>query len=295
MPIQNAKAYKPAERKATMLRAILYGTDGSGKTMTALEIARRLVGNGDILVIDTEQAGEDAPRSGQYDQYGHYIHALPYNSFVSEPHTAYNRFSDAIMAGINSGAEAVIIDSFTDENEAYNLQAQATGQDKQYYKDIKPQRKMLYELIKNATCHIILCQRAAEKGVFGVNPKNGKDTIIRMAEQPLGGAEIGYSINLRLAMESGIARVAKTIYAEIPDGATYNVTAGDETLYEQIKIALDNGLVTKEKFKFELKQRGYPVNTWKQLWAEIPQLGEWSTERHAEMLSLVDGHIATKG
>jgi hypothetical protein len=293
MAIKNMQKYQQAERKATMLRAILYGADGSGKTMTALEIMRRLVGNeGDILVVDTESAGEDAPRSGQYDQYGHYIHPLPYKALVSDPKTVYTRFTDAVSEALESGAEAVIVDSFTDENLAYLMQAQATGQDKQYYKDIKPMREKFYRLIGDASCHLIVCLRAASKGVFDINPNTGKQTIVRMAEQPLGSDEIGFSMNLRVAMEATSARIVKTIYPEIPDGAVYHLSTGDESFYEQIRIALDNGLVTKERFKFALKQRGYPPNSWKQLWQEIPELGDWSTERHQVMLNMVDKYLS---
>lgn len=292
MPLKDNTNYQPAQRKATMLRAVLYGTDGSGKSYTALRLSRYLVGGGDILVLDTEQVGENAPRSGQYDQFMHYIDPLPMRDILAQPTKAYDLFIQRLTAAIESGAEAVIIDSWTDENVAYMKQAIATGENRQYFNGIKPKRVDLAEVIKNATCHVILCQRAREQGVWQQGTDGQKAKIIRMAEQPEGSDIIGYAMNLRIAMENIRARIVKTIYEDfLPEGAEFDMRQEWDAFAEKIATALDDGAITKERFKAELLKLGYPQSSWGQLWKAIPELGEWSPERHDEMIELVqNGH-----
>lgn len=293
MPIKDTNDFQVAERKATMARILLYGTDGAGKTFSALRLSRHLVQGGDILVVDTEQVGEDAPRSGQYEEFMHYISPLPVAELLSNPAKAYTLFCERVRSAIESGAESVIIDSWSDEAVFYMAQAVATGEDKTYYKSIKPMRVHLIEAIKNAPCHIIVCQRARDKGVWQDGSDGRKAKIIRMAEQPDGSGEIGYAMNLRLAMENITARVVKTIYPEfLPEGAEFDVRGEWDSFADKIVSALNDGAITRERFKLELLKLGYPQSSWGQLWKALPELGEWSETRHYDMLELVrqNGH-----
>ena len=288
MPIKDHAKFQVAERKATMLRCVFYGTDGSGKTYTALRLGRHLVGGGDILVLDTEQVGADAPRSGQYQEFMHYVDPMPMRDILASPTKAYDLFIERVVGAIDSGAECVIIDSMTDENTAYMAQATATGETRQYYNGIKPKRVALAEVIKNAHCHIILCQRARSQGVWQQGADGKKGTIVRMAEQSEGSELFGYAMNLRIAMENITARIVKTVYETyLPEGAEFDMRTQWETFVDKVVSALDDGAITRERFMAELVTLGYPQSTWGQLWRAIPELGEWSEARHNDMLEMI--------
>lgn len=300
MPL--ADKYSKAEKTASMARIVLYGVDGSGKTYTALALARALAPDGDILVLDTEQVGEAAPRSAQYDQFGHYVDALPLSEMLgispqypegsqAVQRTAYDTLKSRISEALTSGAEVVIIDSWTDENTVYLAQAVATGDNRSYYMNTKPKRTLLLEAIKNAPCHVILCQRSKEQGVWSDGGEKQKSKIIRMALQPDGNGDIGYATNIRIAMEDGVARIVKSVYETLPQDATYNLAGGDETFYELVASSLDEGRKTKALFKFELGKRGISGNRMKQIWEELPDLGQWTEETHDDMLATIDAHL----
>jgi len=296
MPIKNKQQFKLAERSSSMLRVLFTGATGTGKTYTALELARLIAGDdADILVVDTEQVGEDAPRSAQYaPKFGHYVKPIPVLNIVNSPKTCYNLFYEAVEAALASGAEVVIIDSWTHENKFYLTQARATGDDKSYFKETKQKRDQLVTLIENANCHIIITQRAGEHAVFGYNAKYGKDTILRMALQP-EGHNIGFSMNFNFAMEGETARVTKTVDGErIPQDEIYPVGDGDNTLYELLESSIHDGAKNKTVFKSELAQMGYPTDQWQALWKAIPQLGVYSPERHDEMLELIINYETTQ-
>lgn len=307
MPIDSSKlasfGIQKAEKKASMLRAIMYGVDGSGKTYSALQLARYLVGDdADIVVVDTELVGPDAPRSGQYDHFNHLVMPMSRNDLlgISDQHpkgnvqshrTCLQRFADGIHAALHSGAECVIIDSYSDEKDLYMAQAEATGDNKRYYKDTKPIRLELIDAIKNAPCHVILCERSREQGVFSES-SNGKGRIERMALEPIENNDIGYAVNLRIAMEGGYARITKSVYDMIPQESQYPLVEGDETLYELIASSLDDGVKTKALFMNDLRKRDIQPQDMRQLWSVVDGLGEYLPSKHDEYLVLIDAHLS---
>ena len=296
MPIKNTQKYDVAEKKATMVRMIWHGVDGSGKTFTGLKLARMLAGdNGDILVIDTETAGEDVPRSGQYDQFGHYIKPVPYTELMRNKSVCYDNFIKAVKEGLESGAEVVIIDSWSDENEFYLSQAKATGDNNKYYNNTKPKRKELNQYIANAPCHVIILQRSSEQAEWQEDRDGRKTRVKRMALQPLGSGDVGYAINVRCAMEERTLRVVKTIYDSVPMDAEFDMTDEDKFVefYDRLITGLDEGAATAERFKIKLMSLGFPPSEWKTLWEEVDglsKLGRWSPENNDKMLELIEAY-----
>ena len=100
-----------AERQAAPLTIGLSGRSGAGKTLSALRMARGMVGpDGKIVLIDTEGKrsliyADDAEVAG----WDHIDFRPPYSS---------ERFQAAVMAASNAGAEVIIIDSASHEHEA---------------------------------------------------------------------------------------------------------------------------------------------------------------------------------
>lgn len=101
---------KQAKREGAPITAALIGGTGTGKTFSALKMARGLVGaDGKIVVIDTEGKrsmiyADDKEIGG----FGHLDFAPPYSSA---------RFNEAVADAVASGAQAIIIDSASHEHE----------------------------------------------------------------------------------------------------------------------------------------------------------------------------------
>ena len=99
MTQNNANPFRKAEKERTHLRMALYGASGSGKTLTALNIAQGL--GGKIAVIDTEH--------GNASIYGDRV------DFDVLELTEYHpqRYIDAINAAASAGYNVLIIDSLS--------------------------------------------------------------------------------------------------------------------------------------------------------------------------------------
>lgn len=95
--------FKPAARAQTKLRMAITGPAGSGKTLSALKIARGLVGpNGKIALIDTENG------SASYYAGEHVFDAAQ----LAPPYLIAN-YVDAIKQGTEAGYDCLIVDSLS--------------------------------------------------------------------------------------------------------------------------------------------------------------------------------------
>jgi hypothetical protein len=96
--------FKPAVRENVSLLIALAGASGSGKTYSALRLAKGLSPAGKIAFIDTE-----ARRGLHYAERFDFMHA------DMRPPFHPSRFIDGVQAAEEAGAEVVIIDSFSHE------------------------------------------------------------------------------------------------------------------------------------------------------------------------------------
>ena len=94
-----------ATRKKSKLRLNLSGPAGSGKTYSALLMAKGLIGDWDkVAVIDTENGSA-----------GLYSHLGSFNTIDLQAPFSPERYIEAIDACIKAGMECIIIDSSTHE------------------------------------------------------------------------------------------------------------------------------------------------------------------------------------
>lgn len=96
--------FQPAIRQQVSLLIALAGASGSGKTYSALRMAKGMAGQGRIAFIDTE-----ARRGLHYADQFDFIHA------DMRPPFAPGRFVEGIRAAEGAGATVVVIDSFSME------------------------------------------------------------------------------------------------------------------------------------------------------------------------------------
>lgn len=167
--------FAPAKREQVSLLLALAGASGSGKTYSALRLAKGMAPTGKIAFIDTE-----ARRGLHYADDFDFIHA------DMRPPFAPVRFVEAIRAAEAAGAEVVVIDSFSMEYDgeggimdwADRLQSDGV-KGPAAWKDPKAAHKKLMNALLQCRASIIFCLRADEK--IEILRENGK-TVVR----PLG-------------------------------------------------------------------------------------------------------------
>lgn len=162
---------KTAVRKATPALIVLWGPSGSGKTLSALKIARGLVGpKGKIGLVDTENRRAEfyASEVGGWDH------------LDFQPPFTPQRYTDAFKAFENAGEyDCVIVDSMSHvwEGDGGVLDMASASNYPGLLKWQAP--KMAYKRMVNnllrAPYHVIFCLRAKE-GVVQIG--RGKDASI---------------------------------------------------------------------------------------------------------------------
>jgi hypothetical protein len=151
--------FAPAKREQVSLLIALAGASGSGKTYSALRLAKGMAPAGKIAFIDTE-----ARRGLHYAEQFDFMHA------DMRPPFRPAAFIEGIRAAEAAGAEVVIIDSFSHEYDgeggimdwADELEKSGTKIPGNW-KVPKGAHKKLMNALLQCRASIIFCLRADEK------------------------------------------------------------------------------------------------------------------------------------
>jgi nucleoside-triphosphatase THEP1 len=160
--------FKKAVIEQSKVRVALWGSSGSGKTRTSLEIASGL--GQKIAVIDTEHG-----RSRHYaDRYSFDVVEL------SNFHP--NQYIQAIQAAEDGGYDVLIIDSLTHawsgeggllETHANIVRRSSNKNEFTAWEEVTPMHRRLVEAILRSSLHIIVTMRAKTEYAMEVN-ESGK-------------------------------------------------------------------------------------------------------------------------
>lgn len=200
--------FQKAERKKAKLRAAICGTSGSGKTYSALLLARGLVGEtGKIAVIDTERGSASL-----------YADVTDFDVAELEPPYSPARYRALIVAAAKQ-YDALIIDSitheWTGEGGILELHDKATAVEpgrNSYtaWKNITPQHQALVDTILAAPCHIIATMRTKSAYEIQTNDRGKKAPVkIGMAPIQKEGMEYEFTLVLDVSVEGNVATAAK--------------------------------------------------------------------------------------
>lgn len=171
--------FKPAIRENVSLLIALAGASGSGKTYSALRLAKGLAPNGKIAFIDTE-----ARRGLHYADQFDFMHADMRPPFRPE------NFVAGIRAAEKAGAEVVIIDSFSHEYDGeggitdWAAEIEAGGvKSPGNWKVPKLAHKKLMNALLQCRASIIFCLRADEK--IKIAKEGGKTVVEQLGWMPI--------------------------------------------------------------------------------------------------------------
>jgi hypothetical protein len=171
--------FRPAARENVGLLLALAGASGSGKTYSALRLAKGLAGGGSIAFIDTE-----ARRALHYADRFDFLHADMRPPFRPE------NFLEGIRAAEASGAAVVVLDSFSHEYDGeggiLDWAAELEGRGVKppgNWKDPKLGHKRLMNALLQVRCHLIFCLRADEK--IEIVRENGRTQVRPLGWMPI--------------------------------------------------------------------------------------------------------------
>lgn len=172
-----------AKRENVSLLIALAGPSGSGKTFSALRLAYGVSPGGKVAFIDTEA------RRGL-----HYADRFNFMHFDMKPPFSPARFSEAIGAAEATGAEVVIVDSFSHEHDGEggiidmaDAIERAGTKSPGNWRVPKGEHKKLVQTILQSRVSIIFCLRADEKIKIEKQQIDGrlKTVIVPMGWTPI--------------------------------------------------------------------------------------------------------------
>lgn len=161
--------FRPAKRENVPLLLGVAGGTGSGKTMSALKLARGLAGTEPFCVIDTE--------SGRAQAYADYFQ--PWHHGELAPPFSPAHYTEAIQAADAQGYGVIVVDSFSHEHagdggllDMHDAELQRMAGDDWKKREtmkmaawVKPKaehKKMVSKLLQ-IRAHLVVCLRAEEK------------------------------------------------------------------------------------------------------------------------------------
>lgn len=200
--------FKKAERKSAKLRAALCGTSGSGKTYSALLLARGLAGpSGKIAVIDTERGSASL-----------YADVTDFDVAELTPPYSPARYKALITAAAKE-YDVLIIDSITHEwsgeGGVLEMHDKATAAEpgrNSYtaWKNVTPHHTALVDAILAAPCHIIATMRSKTAYEIQDNGR-GKKAPVKIGTAPIQkeGMEYEFTLVLDVSVEGNVATASK--------------------------------------------------------------------------------------
>src|SRR6188768_727705 len=194
-----------ATRKKSKLRLNLSGPAGSGKTYSALLMAKGLIGSWDkIAVIDTENGSASL-----------YSHLGDFNTIDLQPPYTPERYNEAIDACISGGIECIILDSSSHEwsgtggcieiNEKL-AQSKFKGNTWSAWSQTTPRHDSFVNKVLQAPVHIITCTRSKMETVMTDDKKVKK---LGMKDIQREGWEYELTVSLNIDRDTHMAMASK--------------------------------------------------------------------------------------
>jgi AAA domain-containing protein len=216
-------SFRPAKRENVPLLLGIAGGTGSGKTYSALRIAKGLAGDQPFAVIDTE-----AGRANHYADLFQFQHGDLTPPFTPE------HYLEAITAAEQAGFGVIVVDSFSHEYAGdgglldwHETELQRMAGDDWKRREamtfaawVKPKQehKRLVSKLLQLRSHLIVCLRAEEKIEIVKNARTGKTEVVpkktlagHVGWIPIAEKSFAYELTLSLVLTPDAPGIPKPI------------------------------------------------------------------------------------
>lgn len=238
--------FRKAEKKKSKLRLALCGVAGSGKTYSALKIAKGL--GGKVAMIDTESGSGDL-YSDQFD----------YDIVQLHPPFSPDRYVKIIHEAEKQGYDVLIIDSLSHAwageggvLDIVDKAARASASRNSYtaWKDATPEQNKLIDAILTSKIHIITTMRS--KSSYEMVDDKGKKKPVKIGLSPIQreGVDYEFTVVLDISIDSHIASASKD-RTGIFDSQYFKIT---EETGEKLIDWLNSGVDLQEKANLIIEQ-----------------------------------------
>ena len=188
---------KKASRKRAKMRIGIFGPSGSGKTISALRLAKGLVGEWDkIVVIDTENKSADL-----------YSHLGGYYTLSLEAPFSPQKFIEAIIfCQKQPGIECIVVDSISHEWEGpggiMDIHEKLGDKVDGYFKKTTPMHRDFINSITTCSLHIISTGRSKTDYNFEQKTLGGKGKIEKIGTKICTKEGFDYEMTLAFQLNA---------------------------------------------------------------------------------------------
>lgn len=183
---------RKSERKQAKIKMALQGSAGSGKTMSALLLAKGLTNDNlsKVAIIDTENGSSDL-----------YAHLGSYNVLNMQPPYTPEKYIQAIDICLEAGMEVIIIDSISHcWDELLDFHSKLPGNSFTNWNKVTPRQKAFVDKILQSPAHFISTMRTKQDYVL--NQKNGKYVPERVGLKAVQRDGVEYEFTLVFDIDS---------------------------------------------------------------------------------------------
>jgi hypothetical protein len=153
-----------SERKQAKIKMALQGSAGSGKTMSALLLAKGLTNDNlsKVAIIDTENGSSNL-----------YSHLGSFNVLTLSPPYTPEKYIEAIDMCLNANMEVIILDSISHcWDELLDYHSRLPGNSFTNWNKVTPRQKAFVDKILQSSAHFISTMRTKQDYVL--NQRDGK-------------------------------------------------------------------------------------------------------------------------
>ncbi len=226
--------FEPASRKKKKARIAISGVSGSGKTYSALQIAKGFAPDGQVAVIDS-QYGQSCLYSDKFD----------FRVLEIDTHSPLV-YAAAVRAADKQGFDVIIVDSISQAwNGSDGALAQVDKAAKKYsgntysaWGDVTPMQLEMIDALIGCKAHVIVTLRSKHEYVLETQ-SNGKTKPV-----PIGMGVIqrdGFLYEMDIEIMMNIAHVGEIVKTRYDDLDGYSVEKPDPSLGEYILERLNTG------------------------------------------------------
>lgn len=193
--------FQKAKREQLWAKIMLAGPSGSGKSYSALRMAKGLAEKcgSRVAAIDTENG-----------RIRYYADEFDFDDMQFEVPFSPEKYIEAIDAAANAGYKVLIIDSISHEwDYCLEVHNKMPGNSYTNWAKITPRHDAFMEKVLQAPIHVIVTARGKDEYVL--EEKNGKQVPkkVGLGYKQRDGIEYNYTATFNLAQDTHVAEVTK--------------------------------------------------------------------------------------